>query len=263
MALAGVDAGADRAPRRGLARGGGGARRRGDRAPRRGRRDRDHRDRRARAAAARPSRSGRSACRSPRAAGRGSTARSSCPATARWCASARRPSRCTCCGGCSMAAPTERLFVALDLPAAARAALAAFRDAEADPERLAARAPTRRCTSRSCSSGTGREGESDARRGGRCAACAGPAADLALGPALLLPPRRARVLCAEVEDRAGALAALQARRVGRRWRRPGCTSRSGGRSGRTPRWRGCGRARARRGRCGSATPSRSRSRARP
>ncbi len=31
-------------------------------------------------------------------------------------------------------AATERLFVALDLPAAARAALAAFRDAEADPE---------------------------------------------------------------------------------------------------------------------------------
>ena len=40
---------------------------------------------------------------------------------------------------------------------------------------------------------------------------AGPAADLALGEALLLPPRRARVLCAQVHDRAGALAELQAR----------------------------------------------------
>ena len=39
----------------------------------------------------------------------------------------------------------------------------------------------------------------------------GSGADLALGAALLLPPRRARVLCAEVEDRSGALAELQAR----------------------------------------------------
>ena len=43
------------------------------------------------------------------------------------------------------ARPTERLFVALDLPAQARAALAAFRDARRS-RGLAARAPTRRCT---------------------------------------------------------------------------------------------------------------------
>ena len=41
--------------------------------------------------------------------------------------------------------------------------------------------------------------------------CAGAAPDLALGAALLLPPRRPRVLCAEVEDRSGTLAELQAR----------------------------------------------------
>ena len=103
VALAGVDAGADRAPRRGLARGGGRARRRGDRARSARTSGSGSPGSPGRAAAARPSRSGRSACRWPSAAGRGSTAPSSCPATARWCASARPPSRCTCCGGCSMA----------------------------------------------------------------------------------------------------------------------------------------------------------------
>jgi len=39
----------------------------------------------------------------------------------------------------------------------------------------------------------------------------GPAPPLALGSVLLLPPRRARVLTVELEDPAGALAALQAR----------------------------------------------------
>jgi 2'-5' RNA ligase len=40
--------------------------------------------------------------------------------------------------------------------------------------------------------------------------CAGPAPRLALGPALLLPPRRARVLCASVADVDGTLEKLQA-----------------------------------------------------
>ena len=39
----------------------------------------------------------------------------------------------------------------------------------------------------------------------------GPAPPVALGPVLLLPPRRARVLTVELEDPTGALAALQAR----------------------------------------------------
>ena len=42
-------------------------------------------------------------------------------------------------------------------------------------------------------------------------AAAGPAPRLALGGGLLLPPRRARVLCVDVEDPDGTLAALQAR----------------------------------------------------
>ena len=54
------------------------------------------------------------------------------------------------------------------------------------------------------------EGSSE-RAGEVVRACAGPATDLALGPALLLPPRRPRVLTVEVEDRAGELAALQGR----------------------------------------------------
>ena len=106
---------------------------------------------------------------------------------------------------------TDRLFVALDLPAEARAALAAFRD-RADPRVwrpvaddalhvtlvfLGHRPP-----------GVAEQVAEVVR------ASAGPAADLALGDALLLPPRRARVLCAGVHDRSGALGALQARVAG-------------------------------------------------
>ena len=108
-----------------------------------------------------------------------------------------------------MAPPTERLFVALDLPSAARAALAAFRDAGADPDVWRPLADEALHVTL-VFLGHRPPGEADAvaavLRG-----CAGPAADLALGPALLLPPRRARVLCAEVVDRSGSLAALQAR----------------------------------------------------
>ena len=106
-------------------------------------------------------------------------------------------------------ARTERLFVALDLPAAARAALAAFRDDGADPKLWRPVADEALHVTLAFL-GHRPPGEADAvaavLRG-----CAGPAADLALGAALLLPPRRARVLCAEVQDRAGALGALQAR----------------------------------------------------
>ena len=105
-----------------------------------------------------------------------------------------------------MAGSTERLFVALDLPGDARAALTSFRD-RADPsvwrpvadEALHITLAFLRHLP---------EGPSG-RVGAIVRECAGPAADLALGPALLLPPRRARVLCAEVEDGAGALGALQ------------------------------------------------------
>src|SRR5688572_22373137 len=104
-------------------------------------------------------------------------------------------------------AATERLFVALDLPAPARAALAAFRDAEADPELWRPVADVELHVTLVFL------GHRPPGQAGAIAAVlrdrAGPAADLALGPALLLPPRRPRVLCAEVEDRAGALGALQ------------------------------------------------------
>jgi 2'-5' RNA ligase len=109
-----------------------------------------------------------------------------------------------------MAAQTasERLFVALDLPAPARAALAAFR-ARADPE-LWRPVPDEALHVTLVFLGHRPAGDAQ-QVAAVIRACAGPAADLALGAALLLPPRRARVLCAEVRDGSGALAGLQAR----------------------------------------------------
>jgi 2'-5' RNA ligase len=102
-----------------------------------------------------------------------------------------------------------RLFVALDLPAEARAALAAFRDAAADP---AVWRPLPEASFHVTLAFLGHRPDEDVAR---CVAALEGVAPgplrLALGPALLLPPRRARVLCAEIEDEAGALAALQAR----------------------------------------------------
>jgi|SRR5215208_146391 len=105
---------------------------------------------------------------------------------------------------------SERLFVALDLPAPARAALAAFR-ARADP---ALWRPVPDEALHVTLVFLGHRPAGDVERLAACVrACAGPAADLALGSGLLLPPRRARVLCAEVRDGSGALAALQGRLV--------------------------------------------------
>ena len=107
-----------------------------------------------------------------------------------------------------MAAGTDRLFVALDLPAPARSALAAFRDA-ADP-RIWRPVPDEALHITLVFLGHRPAGVSQ-EVGEVVRATAGPAADLALGPPMLLPPRRGRVLCAEVEDRSGALGELQAR----------------------------------------------------
>jgi 2'-5' RNA ligase len=107
-----------------------------------------------------------------------------------------------------MAGTTERLFVALDLPAAARAALAGFRDRT--DARVWRPVPDEALHVTLVFLGHLPEGSSE-RAGEVVRACAGPATDLALGAALLLPPRRPRVLTVEVEDRAGALGALQAR----------------------------------------------------
>jgi 2'-5' RNA ligase len=101
-----------------------------------------------------------------------------------------------------------RLFVALELPRAARDALAAFRD-RADP---AVWRPVRDEALHLTLAFLGHRpaGDMDVVRG-VLEASAGRGVPLVLGPGLLLPPRRARVLCAEVEDTDGALAALQAR----------------------------------------------------
>ena len=102
-----------------------------------------------------------------------------------------------------------RLFVALELPEAARAALVAFRDAAADPDvwrpvadealhltlAFLGRRPAGDVT---IVSSVLREAAEVAPR-------------LVLGDALLLPPRRARVLCAVLEDPDGTLTGLQSR----------------------------------------------------
>jgi 2'-5' RNA ligase len=111
-----------------------------------------------------------------------------------------------------MARPEKlRLFVALDLPAAARAALAAFRDAEVAAAGDVWR-PVRDEALHLTLAFLGHRPEDDvALIAPVLEGCAGEAPPLALGAALLLPPRRARVLCASVADGEGVLAALQAR----------------------------------------------------
>ena len=102
-----------------------------------------------------------------------------------------------------------RLFAALELPPAAVAALEAFRDRAADP------AVWRPLPAASLHVTLAFLGATDAGRVGELTAAleaaAGPAPLLELGGALLLPPRRARVLCATLADGQGRLAALQAR----------------------------------------------------
>jgi len=103
-----------------------------------------------------------------------------------------------------------RLFVALELPPEAVDALAAFRDA-ADQEIW------RPVPDASLHVTLAFLGASDPAVvepvGAVLRAAVGDAAApaLALDGALLLPPRRARVLCAKVADADGALAALQGR----------------------------------------------------
>jgi 2'-5' RNA ligase len=106
------------------------------------------------------------------------------------------------------AAP-RRLFVALELPEAARSALVAFRDAAADPAIWRPLAPEAIHLTLAF---LGRRPAEDVATAGRALRdAAGPAPRLALDGALLLPPRRARVLCASLADPDGTLGALQAR----------------------------------------------------
>lgn len=101
-----------------------------------------------------------------------------------------------------------RLFCAVDLPADVRAELAAFRDA-ADPEVWR---PVADDALHITLAFLGQRPEGDAKVAGRVLdAAAVPAPRLSVAGALLLPPRRGRVLCASIADLDGTLAALQAR----------------------------------------------------
>jgi 2'-5' RNA ligase len=101
-----------------------------------------------------------------------------------------------------------RLFVALDVPDDARRALARFRDEAADP---ALWRPVGDEALHLTLAFLGHRPEEDVEAASAVVAGAPDAAPpLRLGGALLLPPRRARVLCADVEDVDGVLGALQA-----------------------------------------------------
>jgi RNA 2',3'-cyclic 3'-phosphodiesterase len=101
-----------------------------------------------------------------------------------------------------------RLFVAIDLPAPARAELARFRDAAADP---AVWRPLPADAIHLTLAFLGHRPASDvATISDVLRAAAGPPPRLALERALLLPPRRARVLCVSLADPDGTLGELQA-----------------------------------------------------
>jgi 2'-5' RNA ligase len=97
-----------------------------------------------------------------------------------------------------------RLFVALELPAHVREALAAL---EFDEEVWRRVAPQSLHVTLAF---LGARPEADVEAI-RPLIVPGPAPDLALGKVLLLPPRRARVLTVALDDPSGALAELQAR----------------------------------------------------
>src|SRR3954469_20915 len=100
-----------------------------------------------------------------------------------------------------------RLFVALDLPAPARAARAAFRSAAADP---AVWRPVPDEALHLTLAFLGHRPEADVDAGAHVLRSAPMHAPrLALGAALALPPKRPRVLTAEVADPHGSLRALQ------------------------------------------------------
>jgi 2'-5' RNA ligase len=104
--------------------------------------------------------------------------------------------------------PRLRLFVAADLPAAVRAALAAFRDAS-DPA-IWRPVPDEALHVTLAFLGHLPEEAADAAAAVLDRA-AGPAPRLLVGDPLVLPPRRGRVLCAALADPDGTLAALQQR----------------------------------------------------
>jgi 2'-5' RNA ligase len=110
-----------------------------------------------------------------------------------------------------VSARPNRLFVALDLPAAAVAALAAFRAAAAEPGVWRA-VPDASLHVTLAFMGPREEGAVE-RAGEAIREAAAPVDPprLALAGTLLLPPRRPKVLCAALDDPDGTLATLQAR----------------------------------------------------
>jgi 2'-5' RNA ligase len=110
-------------------------------------------------------------------------------------------------GGAAARPPRLRLFVALDLPAEARAALTRFRDAAAHP---AVWRPLDDGSFHVTLAFLGHRPEGDVALVGEVLAglTDRAALPLALGDGLLLPPRRARVLTVALTDD-GALAELQ------------------------------------------------------
>lgn len=104
---------------------------------------------------------------------------------------------------------TARLFVALELPASPREALAAWGAgrARADPALRALRADALHLTL--CFLGSRPEGEA-AAIGSAVARCAGPAPEVAPGDEEWLPPGRPRVLAVGIRDLDGRLGELHA-----------------------------------------------------
>jgi 2'-5' RNA ligase len=99
-----------------------------------------------------------------------------------------------------------RLFVALDVPPIARTALARFRDEAADPAVWRAVADEALHVTLAF---LGHRPEDDVEAAAAVVAGLPPAAPpMRFAGALLLPPRRARVLCAAIADEQGILAAL-------------------------------------------------------
>jgi 2'-5' RNA ligase len=102
-----------------------------------------------------------------------------------------------------------RLFAALELPPVVTRALVAFRDAAADPD-VWRPLPAESMHVTLAFMGP-RDPDAVEPASAALRAAAGSAPRLAIAGALLLPPRRARVLCAALEDPDGELAALQSR----------------------------------------------------
>jgi 2'-5' RNA ligase len=102
-----------------------------------------------------------------------------------------------------------RLFVALELPAGARAALARFRDAAADAD-VWRPLPEESFHVTLAFLGHRPEGDVDLAAASLRALAPWSAPRLALGDGLLLPPRRARVLTVALGDPDGVLGRLQA-----------------------------------------------------